>query len=341
VGFLRKLIGHRDAPATIAETPSPPVGSLQVRLLGGTQTLNVVGESNYQQNIWQSVGGFQRDRIRHDVVAVLTAEPENPFDSNAVSAWISGLHVGYLAREDAVLYQPGLQQLVATHGVPIALSGVVAGGGSQDGRERMVGVFLNHDPADFGLQDIVRPARPPSRPRELRTGLSHAIATDAQDDSYDLSWLEELSPNANDALGQLRQLLVGERDPIDRHFMFAEIEWRLYRARDAFASALEEYDDTCRQHDAEMESIRAALVAKFGSVPLLETYKQVVIRHQKAKNLSEAIRWAERGLTVYGDDCSRPEAIEDLKQRVDALTAKIERSMPRPRKMTTSDPPES
>jgi hypothetical protein len=179
-------------------------------------------------------------------------------------------------------------RLTATYGMPIALGGVAAGGGRQDGRERMVGIFLRHDPADFGLHDIVRPSRPPSKPPGLRTGLSDAIATDAEDDSYDLGWLQDLSANAIDALKQLRQLMVHERDPIDRHFMFAEIEWRLYRARDSFASALGEYDDACQQHDAEMDTIRAALLAKFGSVPLLEMYKQMVIRQQKAKSFAEA-----------------------------------------------------
>jgi hypothetical protein len=325
VGFLSKLIGGRAESAPISQIPPPPVGSLDIHLLGGTQALNAVGESNYQPNISQAVGGHPEERFQREVVAVLTAEPENPYDRNAVSVWIAGLIVGYLAREDAVLYQPGVMRLTETYGMPIALSGVAAGGGSQDGRERMVGIFLRHDPADFGLHDIVRPSRPPSKPPGLRTGLSEAIASNAEDDSYDLGWLQELSPNSIDALKQLRLLMVDERDLIDRHFMFAEIEWRLYRARDSFASALDEYDDACQQHDVEMDGIRAALIAKFGSVPLLEMYKQMVIRQHKAKNFDEAIRWAERGLTVYGDDCGRQEAVDDLRDRVVAISKKMAR----------------
>lgn len=321
--FLSKLIGSRTGSRPTPEVPPAPVGSLVVHLLGGTQALNAVGESNYQPNIWQAVGGNTGDRFQREIVAVLAAEPGNPYDGNAVSVWIAGLIVGYLAREDAVLYQPGVMRLTTTYGIPIALSGVAAGGGRQDGRERMVGIFLRHDPADFGLHDIVRPSRPPSKPPGLRTGLAKAIATDAEDDSYDLGWLQDLSPNAIDALKHLRELMVHERDPIDRHYMFAEIEWRLYRARDTFESALDEYDDACRRHDAEVDAIRQALLAKFGSVPVLEMYKQMVIRQQKAKNFAEAVRWAERGLMVYGDDCARPEVVDDLKQRVASITEKM------------------
>ena len=36
-----------------------------------------------------------------EVYAVLVAEPDNPYDANAVSVWVKGLKVGYLSREDA------------------------------------------------------------------------------------------------------------------------------------------------------------------------------------------------------------------------------------------------
>jgi hypothetical protein len=40
--------------------------------------------------------------------------------------WIQGLKVGYLSREDAQRYRPGLLTLVQQHGKPIALAGVIA-----------------------------------------------------------------------------------------------------------------------------------------------------------------------------------------------------------------------
>jgi predicted Zn-ribbon and HTH transcriptional regulator len=42
--------------------------------------------------------------VREDVFAVLAAEPDNPYDTNAVAMWIQGLEVGYLSREDAQRY---------------------------------------------------------------------------------------------------------------------------------------------------------------------------------------------------------------------------------------------
>ena len=61
------------------------------------------------------------------------------------------------------------------------------------------------------------------------------------------------------AISALQQLLAHDADPIDRHFMHAQLENLLYRARNAFASALDEYDQACRDHDGEMDAIRQAL----------------------------------------------------------------------------------
>ena len=61
-------------------------------------------------------GGSSNDRVRLEVYAVLVAEPDNPYDANAVSVWIQGLRVGYLSREDARRYRPGLLALERQHG---------------------------------------------------------------------------------------------------------------------------------------------------------------------------------------------------------------------------------
>jgi hypothetical protein len=104
-----------------------------------------------------------------------------------------------------------------------------------------------------------------------------------------------MSPELANLFKMLRQLLERESDAIDRHVMYTHLQALLYRSRDVFASALDEYDQACRQHDAEMESIRAAFMAKWGQVPVLETYKQMAIRQWKAKNFKQALWWAERG----------------------------------------------
>jgi len=292
-------------------------------LLDGLHDLEVVGESFYQDALWQVVGGRRTERVRVEArAAVLLAESDNPYDPNAISVWINGLKVGHLSRDDAAVYRPGLLALQARHGVPIALAAVVVGGGIRRDGPGMLGVWLSHDPADFGVAAIVPPSAP-ALVGAMRTGLTEALLTDAEDDSYDLSWLQRLSSDPLAAIRELRRLLQHDPDPIDRHFMFCELENRLYRSRDVFASALTEYDEVCTLHDAEMDGIRDSLLAKFGKVPILETYRQMAIRQQKIKNWWQAIWWAERGLALYGDQAARPEAVDDLRERLAAYQAKL------------------
>ena len=229
--------------------------------------------------------------------------------------------VGYLAREDARAYLDGLHALISGCATGcVGLRGVIAGGGLRDGRHGFLGVFLDHDPADFGVHHHFVAMQ-----GELRTGYSQARATDLADDSYDLSWGDTLAADPWTAAAQIESLLVEERDPIDRHFMFAQLEKSLYRSRSSHADALDRFDDACRRHDAEMGPLpRPVLVAKFGSVLVIEMYHQAVIRCQKAKEWEEMRCWAQRALTVYGDDAARPEGLVDLHKRVTYATAKLE-----------------
>jgi len=183
-------------------------------------------------------------------------------------------------------------------------------------------VFLRHDPADFGL--AAQEARP-RRDSGMDTGLTDAIASDETDGAYDLSWIGDLPEDPIRAIPMLRELLAHERDVIDRHFMFHHLEAALYGSRDAFASALDEYDDCCRQHDAEMQTIREAFISKWGMIPRLHTYKQMCIRLSKAKEFGHALWWAERGLAIYGENASRPDAVEDLRKRAETYRAKLAR----------------
>jgi hypothetical protein len=316
MGLLSRLLtGSRGRSANLFGPPDH-TGTATFVLYGGQHDLEVVGESHYQDILWRIVGRKTAERVRVAVrCCCLVAEPENPHDANAIAVRIDGATVGYLSRSDAAEYRPGLQALQKKHGCPIGLSGIIVGGGIRTDGLGMLGVWLQHDPADFGLRPVVPPP-PPVLAGRLRTGLTEALNTDAADDSYDLSWLTSLPTDRVAAINRLRRLLTEDSDPIDRHYMFDELERLLYRSRDAFDSALDEYDETCRRHDAEMDVIRAALLVKFGKVPVLTTYIQTTIRHQKAKNWAEAIRWAQRGLELYGDRPARPEVVDDLKKRI-------------------------
>jgi hypothetical protein len=333
MGCFDRMLG-RTARSVATSSPA----GIAATVLGGNETLEVVGESHYQDHLWQLAGGLQAERIRCTVQAVLVPEPDNLHDSNAVCVLIDDGVVGYLSREDALAYGPGLVALMQRQGSSIALEGHIVGGGQRPDGLGMLGVFLDHDPRDFGLG-----ARQIAHIGELRTGLSQAVVTDAQDDIYDLSWYNRLSGRrAPDDIVTLRSLLVEERDPIDRHFMLIELGKCLYASRDSSASALDEFDAVCEQHHSEMDAIRAALSAKFGRVPIIEMYRQAAIRCQKARDWPRVRTWAERGLAVYGSEAARPEAVADLQKRLAHANVKIldatASGSPRPMRTTATTP---
>lgn len=160
-------------------------------LLQGNENLGVVGESFYQDSLWSLVGGRGDPAryVRVDTIAMLSAEPDNPYDRNAVAVSIDGLKVGHLSRQDAQLYLPGLLAVQRRYGRPIVLAGVIVGGGNrQDGRG-LLGVFLNHDPEDFGVQ---RPLLPRPGRSGMRTGLSEELAASNSGWSDELARLSSL-----------------------------------------------------------------------------------------------------------------------------------------------------
>jgi rubrerythrin len=315
VGFLRRLFSR---PPTVSRVPP--------KFYGGDETLEVVGESFHQETLWALAGGRSGDRVDCPIRAVLVPEPDNPVDPNAVMVLIEGNCVGHLSRDDAAAYLPGLQSLMAKG--PVGLEGVIVGGGRRNDGIGFLGVFLDHDPQDFGLLRA-------GYGGELRTGFSEAAATDLEDDSYDLSWYHELSDDHGTAIQQLRRMLETERDPIDRHYMLSERAKRLYKCRDTVPTALDDFDTACREHRAEMVTIRHALFKKFGQVPVIETYRQAVIRCQKAKDWAMMREWAEHGISVYGEHAARPEAVEDLHKRLAYALAKIDAATnPKPQRKT-------
>lgn len=158
----------------------------------------------------------------------------------------------------------------------------------------------------------------------MRTGLHEAVATDDGDDRYDLDWLDDLPEDPRSSVKKLRELLERESDAISRHFMFSRLESDLYRLRDEEGEALARYDDACRAHDVEMQTIRPVLLEKFGSIPLLETYRQQSIRQQKVRNWNDGLWWAERGLSSYGEDAYKQDWVDDLRKRASHFRAKIE-----------------
>jgi hypothetical protein len=149
--------GNQDEQATPARTRGGEISAsvrdgIEVALLDGSDDLEVVGESYYQENLWRLVGPrWPAERVRHHVCAVLIAEDDNPYDTNAVAVWVQGLKVGHLSRANARRCRPGLLSLQRRYGQPVALNGVIVGGGVREDGPGRLGVFLCHDLADFGL----------------------------------------------------------------------------------------------------------------------------------------------------------------------------------------------
>jgi hypothetical protein len=299
--------------------------AVEATLLRGDETLEVVGESAYQEALWMIVGGRSREPIRHPVRARLLPEPTNDHDENAIRIAIDGHTVGYLSREDAAAYKPGLLALMErSAGGQVALNGQIVGGGQRGDRIGFLGVFLDHDPGDFGVS-----SRHAST-GHIDLGWSAAIDQDDVDDSYDLSWAGGLSGDDAIVTDQLERLLEAERDPVDRHFMFNFLAERLYRLRDDDPGALPKFDSICEQHHSEMRAIRPELLRLFNGLPRVPMYRQAAIRHQKAKNWEQALIWAERGVAFYGNDAIRHENLDDLQNREAHARAKLAAPAKRP-----------
>ena len=300
--FRRNAEKYQSAPQ--APTPSHKPTEITVTYLEGHQPLEVKGESYYQDALWIIVREFGRE-----VPAILQPEPENPYDENAVAVMVSGFLVGHLGRTDAALYQPKIVELMQREGRPIAVAGRIFGG---EPDKPSLGIWLYHDPEEFGILPPVR--RPPITQRDgVLTGES----------SEGLPWLASLPTDRLTAIRDLRRLLEAETEPIQRHFMFNELEDRLYASREVVTSALLEYEDVCEHHHAEVEPIVLALVAKFGGLPSMPTYRQMAILKQKAHDFAGALMWAERGLSVYGDRYLRVEAVADLRGRTEKMRKKL------------------
>jgi hypothetical protein len=317
VGNQFGAVYQQDRPAWM------PEGTLEAALMEGREDLHVMGESHRQENLWRVLGGRHRPevRVRMDVYAMLLAEDGNPHDTNAVSVWIDGLMVGYLPRDQALRLRPGLLALQERERKPIVLKGVIVGGGMRDDGPGRLGVFLRYDPEDFGL------AAPPVVPyadARLCAVLGDALAC-SKDSPYNLVWMHGLPDDDIRGIKVLRDALTTESNVIGRHFIYAELEAALYRSREAFGSALNDYDEVCAQHDGEMDTIRSACMRYWGKVPVLDTYRQMAIRQQKRHDYGQALWWAERGLALYGNDAARPEAVDDLHKRAVGYRAKVER----------------
>lgn len=318
MGLLKKLFG-------VSNVQSSPT-EIEVVILDGDDDLDVVGESYRQEALWKIVGGKTSERIRKEAIGYLVPEPSNLYDPNAIGVWVQGLQVGFIAKELArEIIDDLLALMEANPGNYIGLRGVVAGGGERDDGPGMLGVFLEFPADKFGL-GIQKSAKSDSGSFTMSTGETDAFVTDAQDDTYDLSWMNELSGDPSKRIIGLKDVLEKNPEPISRHFAFSQLEEIYYQYKEVFPDALKQYDEVAERHHQELEtSIRTAMINKWGKLPNLVVYKKSAIRHSKYKEFEKALAWAEKGLAVYGIDAFKEEWTLDLQKRVVTLKARIEK----------------
>jgi len=147
-GFLRWWDGqswsdtYEPVPQVPAPAPAPAIGlppeattapaaaaqprPVAYRFPSSTSwpNIEVMGESNYDAAIVAAIGKRPKvdEEIEVNLDAVLVPEPDNPYDTNAISVRIKGKVVGYLEREVAPLYKPHVDRITASGHLPTTIA---------------------------------------------------------------------------------------------------------------------------------------------------------------------------------------------------------------------------
>ncbi len=134
-------MGWRDWLGGSSKTVAAPRHTLTPFLLEGEELVQAVGESFYQSALLRQCRARKGDAVRFPCRAYLVAQPDNPYDRNAVAVHIGGELVGHLSRSEAPRWQPVVQQL-ATGGYAASCEAMIAGRG-REGETDNLGVFLH------------------------------------------------------------------------------------------------------------------------------------------------------------------------------------------------------
>jgi len=106
----------------------------------GSFSTEVVGESRYQRTLEHIVGGKTDESAEHRCTALLSFEPTNPHDRNAVLVLIDGTTVGYLNRNTAKAFG----RWAVHHGAAsVSCPAMVVGGWKRRTSEGSFGVVLD------------------------------------------------------------------------------------------------------------------------------------------------------------------------------------------------------
>ncbi len=100
-----------------------------------TFSVEVVGESNYQDALERICGGRTEDGHKLEVEARLKLEDDNPYDGKAVAVTIDHELVGYLSRNTARSFRKALAA-VAPKASLATCSAIIVGGWEREDDDR-------------------------------------------------------------------------------------------------------------------------------------------------------------------------------------------------------------
>jgi len=107
----------------------------------GGSVFDIVGESHYQAALERISGGKTTDSAEIDIEAFLVAEPENPYDKDAVKVEINGYKVGHIPKTHTQSFHNITRSLGLTKA---KCKGTIVGGWKRDsGDEGSFGVKLD------------------------------------------------------------------------------------------------------------------------------------------------------------------------------------------------------
>ena len=150
MSFIRRLFGGN-------QTTTPRYTTVLLSPERPGATLMVVGEGSYQDSIERVSGGKTEDGPANaEHTAILKREPSNPYDRNAISVSIEGETVGYLSRENALLYREVIEWADAHDRRVACIATLIGGWDRGDGDTGSFGVTLRVGTPDECLDELAR-----------------------------------------------------------------------------------------------------------------------------------------------------------------------------------------
>lgn len=112
----------------------------------GKYSLDVVGESHYQNSLCVIAGPKEEQAKDVDCHAVLIREPDNAYDHNAVQVIIKGKKVGYLSKNNAASLVREMNRAFLSNEIMFVAKAKINGGWCDDTSEGNYGVVIDFPP---------------------------------------------------------------------------------------------------------------------------------------------------------------------------------------------------